>query len=82
MTDFFMHKLEFAPYSTLESLAMQMYDDYCAAVGGKAYDGRPLPTAEEFFSDDSKAKQVRGWLAAAGSALAFVLNNQHQNAEQ
>lgn len=62
-----------APYSTMELIAMAMYDEYCEKVGGKAYDGRPLPTAKEFFDDDTKAKQVRGWMAAASKALELIL---------
>lgn len=62
-----------APYSTMYELAKAMYDEYCAAVGGKAYDGRPLPTSTEFFDDDSKRQQVKGWLAAASKALELIL---------
>lgn len=62
-----------APYSTMEKLAMALYDEYCAEVGGKAYDGRPLPTAKEFFADDTKAKQARAWMAAASKALELIL---------
>ena len=62
-----------APYSTMKKLAMAMYDEYCAKVGGKAYDGRPLPTAAEFFEDDTKAKQALGWMAAASKALELIL---------
>ena len=62
-----------APYSTMKKLAMALYDEYCAQVGGKAYDGRPLPTAKEFFEDDTKAKQARAWMAAASKALELIL---------
>ena len=62
-----------APYSTMKKLAMALYDEYCAQVGGKAYDGRPLPTAKEFFNDDAKAKQARGGMAAASKALELIL---------
>lgn len=62
-----------SPYSVTEKLAMAMYDEYCASVGGKAYDGRPLPTAKEFFNDDTKARQARGWMAAASKALQLIL---------
>lgn len=64
-----------APYSVMEQVAMAMYDEYCAAVGGKAYDGRPLPTSAEFFEDDTKAKQQRGWFAAASKALEIILGD-------
>lgn len=62
-----------SPYSTMEKLAMAMYDEYCEAVGGKAYDGKPLPTAKEFFDDATKAKQQRGWFRAASKALEIIL---------
>ena len=62
-----------APYSTMERIAMAMYDEYCTSVGGKAYDGRPLPTAKEFFADATKAKQSRGWMSAASKALELIL---------
>ena len=54
---------------------MAMYDEYRIAVGGTAYDGRPLPTAAEFFADDSKQKQARGWFAAASKALELILGD-------
>lgn len=64
-----------APYSVMKQVAMAMYDEYCAAVGGKAYDGRPLPTAAEFFDDDTKRKQARGWFAAASKAIELILGD-------
>lgn len=64
-----------APYSVMEQVAMAMYDEYCAAVGGKAYDGRPLPTAAEFFEDETKQKQAKGWFAAASKALELILRD-------
>lgn len=51
--------------------AIQLYDIYTEAVGGKAWDGRPLPSGAEFFADASKATQQNGWLAVARA----VLNN-------
>lgn len=62
-----------APYSTTEKLAMAMYGEYCEKVGGKSYDGKPLPTAKEFFNDETKAKQARAWMAAASKALELIL---------
>lgn len=62
-----------APYTTTDNLARAMYDAYCVAVGGHAYDGRPLPTSEEFFEDASKATQAGGWYAAASKALEIIL---------
>ena len=49
----------------IERRAVRMYDVYCAAVGGKAYDGRPLPTGAEFFADAGKQKQADAWRAVA-----------------
>lgn len=48
-----------------ERRAVRMYDVYCAAVGGTAYDGRPLPTGAEFFADPGKQKQADAWRAVA-----------------
>ena len=52
-----------------EALAADLYSAYCQAVGGVAFDGKPLPTAEEFFRDPTKQKQVTGWLQVADAAL-------------
>jgi hypothetical protein len=41
------------------------YTAYCRAVGGVAFNGDPLPTWEEFSSDDSKQKQVNAWIEVA-----------------
>lgn len=57
----------------VKELAVRLYDVYCAAVGGKAWDGRPLPTGAEFFADETKAKQAEGWMAAASKALELIL---------
>lgn len=50
-----------------------MYDEYCREVGGKAYDGRPLPTSKEFFNDETKQKQAMGWFAAASKAIEILV---------
>jgi len=50
-----------------------MYDEYCAAVGGVAFNGDPLPGSEEFFSDPAKVKQRDGWDAAAVVALEYKI---------
>lgn len=54
---------------TREQLAADLYETYCQAVGGVAYDGKPLPSAEEFFADPAKDKQSKGWLKVAEAAL-------------
>ena len=51
-----------------EELAILLYDTYCAAVGGKAWDGRPLPTGAEFMADPTKKLQADGWRAVAEKA--------------
>lgn len=56
-----------------EALARRMYDVYTAAVGGKAWDGRPLPSSAEFFADESKKKQANGWRAAAEQCKSVEL---------
>lgn len=50
--------------------AIKLYDIYTAAVGGKAYDGRPLPTGVEFINDPTKQVQANGWRAVAESTLS------------
>lgn len=47
-----------------EDLARGFYDEYCEAVGGKAFNGDPLPPADEFFTDPAKAKQANAYRAA------------------
>lgn len=56
---------------TAEELARYFYDLYCETVGGKAWDGRPLPSSADFFADTTKAKQADGWRAVASAARAI-----------
>lgn len=53
----------------ITDLAGVMYTAYCVAVGGKAFNGEPLPTWPEFQADPKKLEQVTGWLAVAEVAL-------------
>lgn len=55
----------------IEDLAGRMYDRYCTAVGGVAFNGDPLPAWTEFGSDSTKAKQANGWREAAKEALGI-----------
>lgn len=48
-----------------EALARVLYTIYSEAVGGVAYDGKPLPTWEEFYANPAKQKQSGGWLVMA-----------------
>jgi hypothetical protein len=54
------------------TLASKMYDAYCEEVGGKAFNGDPLPKAIEFFADPTKTKQSNAWLIAADTALELL----------
>jgi len=53
-------------------LAKIMYDKYCEEVGGKAFNGDPLPGSEEFFADQNKTKQANAWIATAKTAIDWV----------
>lgn len=46
-------------------LAGKLYTVYCAAVGGKAFDGNPLPSWREFANDPAKVKQSDAWIKVA-----------------
>jgi hypothetical protein len=58
-----------------EQLAHAMYDDYCEAIGGKAFNGDLLPKSEEFFADETKQKQANAWRVAAKTAVGFIFND-------
>lgn len=47
---------------TVTEKAIELYDVYTAAVGGKAWDGRPLPSGAEFMADASKQMPGGLWL--------------------
>ena len=51
--------------------AILAYAAYCAAVGGKTFDDRPLPTFEQLGD-----RQKDGWLAAANSCGSAFRPNQ------
>ncbi len=57
----------------IKRIAKAAYTSYCKNVGGKAFNGDPLPTWEEFEADASKEKQVTAWRCAA---LAACLENE------
>lgn len=52
--------------------AKQLYGAYIRATGGKAFNGDPLPDADEFFQDRSKSKQQAGWIFAACEFLNYL----------
>jgi hypothetical protein len=57
----------------MEKLAGALYAAYCMAVGGRAYNGDPLPNWDAFRSDPEKKKQSDAWVVTAEAAVA-VLN--------
>ena len=57
----------------LAVLAGQLYTCYCQSVGGKAFNGDPLPTWDEFSADPAKAKQRQAWVDVAAEAVNQLL---------
>lgn len=57
------------------SHAIKLYDIYTAAVGGKSWDGKPLPSGEEFINDPTKQTQANAWRAVAAHALGTGTRN-------
>lgn len=57
---------------SVEKLAHELYDVYCEAVGGKAFNGDNLPKSEIFFEDGSKEKQANAWRKTAYYAINFI----------
>lgn len=51
--------------SDYEAIAGRAYAAYCAAVGGKAFNGDPLPDWKTFRADPAKRKQSDAWVEAA-----------------
>jgi hypothetical protein len=58
---------------TLE-IAEKLYETYCEAVGGKAFNGDPLPSWSEFFADPKKQTQASAWVATAFKAKQLLQN--------
>jgi len=57
----------------IEELADKLYTVYCAAVGGKAFNGDPLPAWSTFRADPTKRKQSDAWMIVAKTALDAVV---------
>jgi len=51
-----------------EAIADRLYSRYVEVVGGTAYDGKPLPTWDEFRADPAKRRQSDAWVAVAVEA--------------
>jgi hypothetical protein len=56
----------------MESRAELLYNEYCMCVGGKSFDGKPLPSWEEFRADPTKQKQSDAWYMVALRAGAML----------
>lgn len=50
-------------------IARDLYTAYCAAVGGLAFNGDPLPDWDTFIADPNKEKQANAWLVTADRAI-------------
>lgn len=57
----------------IESLTAKLYAVYCDAVGGKAFNGDPLPNWTDFATDIKKIKQAEAWRKVA----LYVLTNEN-----
>jgi hypothetical protein len=56
-----------------EIVAKELYETYCTAAGGVAFNGDPLPGWDAFAADPTKEKQSSAWLAAADRAMSLLL---------
>jgi len=56
----------------IEALAGTLYDAYCTKVGGKAFNGDPLPNWQEFRADPTKRKQSDAWITVAETAIGNI----------
>ena len=55
-----------------DHLAGQLYTAYCEAVGGKAFNGLPLPAWPDFVIDKNKSVQVEAWRVVARTARSSL----------
>lgn len=53
-----------------EAIAGNLYTVYCKAVGGRAWDGNPLPDWNTFRNDATKRVQSEAWIAVAKESVA------------
>ena len=68
------------PDKAAESLAGILYRRYCEGVGGKAFNGDPLPSWETFRADPEKQKQSDAWIATAEEAQKWqAFERQREN---
>jgi hypothetical protein len=50
---------------TTDQIAEKLYETYCESVGGKAFNGDPLPNWLQFSMDPAKEVQANGWRSVA-----------------
>jgi hypothetical protein len=55
-----------------ETLAGELYTTYCAAVGGKSFNGDDLPTWKIFRADTSNKIQSDAWTMVAMRAIVIA----------
>lgn len=55
-----------------ETLAEVLYEEYCKAVGGTAFNGDPLPDWDTFYADPNKVKQANAWIVTAAKAIELL----------
>ena len=58
----------------IEEVAEDLYTLYCQKVGGKNFQGDPLPGWQEFGSDPKKTLQANAWRAVAARAIDTLLS--------
>jgi hypothetical protein len=56
-----------------EEIAGLLYEKYCSDVGGKAYNGDPLPCWKEFRADPNKQVQSDAWVGVADNAIELLV---------
>lgn len=59
-----------------DEIAGILYESYCAAVGGVAFNGDKLPSWDEFSIDPAKQKQSDAWRATAKTARGIWHHNE------
>ena len=65
-------RLKASMMADVESYAEVFYTKYCESVGGKAFNGDPLPTWKDFVADPRKRLQASAYLTAAAALAAKI----------
>lgn len=56
-----------------DEMAKALYTSYSSSMGGVSFNGTPLPTADELFSDNTKGKIADAWRATALRSKHYLL---------